>query len=157
MVPMFAECRSGVSAADIPEFGDSRMCIFALGCEYLIRAGRGLLTCHVESPSVSAPLPDLPGLSGGRRRGLGRSGAHGGRSGSILTYRIGGRHEPRGRDFFRFTREAMNELTCQTYSTNDDHLVLTLMTVWALGTGRAMPGSPPGCLSEQQLIDFWAE
>jgi hypothetical protein len=51
----------------------------------------------------------------------------------------------------------MNETTCQTYSTNDDQLALTLMTVWALDKGRAMPRVPPGCLTEQQLIDFWAE
>jgi hypothetical protein len=56
-----------------------------------------------------------------------------------------------------FTRKAMNDLLCQTYSTNDDQLALTLMTVWALGTGRRLPGMPPACLSEQQLIDFWAE
>jgi hypothetical protein len=51
----------------------------------------------------------------------------------------------------------MNVLTCQMYSTNDDRLALTLMTVWALCTGRSMPGGPPACLTEQQLIDFWAE
>ncbi|GAB2840464.1 hypothetical protein GCM10027176_50360 [Actinoallomurus bryophytorum] len=51
----------------------------------------------------------------------------------------------------------MNELTCQMFSTNDDQLALTLMTVWALGTGRSMPGGSPVCLTEEQLIDFWAE
>jgi hypothetical protein len=39
----------------------------------------------------------------------------------------------------------------------DDDLALTLMTTWALSTGRAMPGAPLVGLTEQQLIDFWAE
>jgi hypothetical protein len=39
----------------------------------------------------------------------------------------------------------------------DDDLALTLMTTWALSTGRAMPGPPLVGLTEQQLIDFWAE
>jgi hypothetical protein len=51
----------------------------------------------------------------------------------------------------------MNEGTCQMFSTDDDRFALALMTVWALGTGRSMPGVPPACLTEQQLIDFWAE
>lgn len=39
----------------------------------------------------------------------------------------------------------------------DDDLALMLMTMWALSTGRAMPGTPLVGLTEQQLIDFWAE
>jgi hypothetical protein len=44
-------------------------------------------------------------------------------------------------------------ISCRT----DDDLALTLMTTWALFTGRTMPGMPLFGLSEQQLIDFWAE
>lgn len=51
----------------------------------------------------------------------------------------------------------MNETTSQMSLTGDDHLALTLMTMWALSTGRALPGVPPRCLSEEQLVDFWAE
>jgi hypothetical protein len=40
-------------------------------------------------------------------------------------------------------------------STNDQ-LALTLMTIWALRTGRTLPDAPPDHLTEQQLIDFWA-
>lgn len=39
----------------------------------------------------------------------------------------------------------------------DADLALTLMTTWALATGRAVPAVPPELLSEQQLIEFWAE
>ena len=48
--------------------------------------------------------------------------------------------------------EPMTGLCC-----TDDDLALTLMTTWALSTGRAMPGVPLVRLTEQQLIDFWAE
>jgi hypothetical protein len=41
--------------------------------------------------------------------------------------------------------------------TTDDHLALTLMTMWALSTGRAMPEAPPDHMTVQQLIDFWGE
>jgi len=54
------------------------------------------------------------------------------------------------------TREAMNE-SMKPLCFADDDLVLTLMTTRALSTGRAMPGAPLVGLSEQQLIDFWAE
>jgi hypothetical protein len=49
------------------------------------------------------------------------------------------------------------EATRTMPSTNDEHLALMLMTMWALSTGRSMPGRPPRCLSEQELIDFWAD
>ena len=49
--------------------------------------------------------------------------------------------------------DATNQMTV----VNDEHLALTLMTMWALATGRAMPGRPPRLMSEQELIDFWAE
>jgi hypothetical protein len=48
----------------------------------------------------------------------------------------------------------MNELKSFT---NDEHLALMLMTVWALSTGRVMPDGPPWLLTEEELIDFWAE
>jgi hypothetical protein len=51
----------------------------------------------------------------------------------------------------------MDESTKPMTTTSDERLALTLMTIWALSTGRAMPGRPPRCLSEQELIDFWAE
>lgn len=51
----------------------------------------------------------------------------------------------------------MNEALERTSATGDEHLALTLMTMWALSTGRAMPCRPPRCLSAQELIDFWAE
>jgi hypothetical protein len=41
--------------------------------------------------------------------------------------------------------------------TNDDHLALTLMTMWALYTGRMIPSTPARVLTEQQLLDFWGE
>ena len=50
----------------------------------------------------------------------------------------------------------MNELKSQL-SCDDDDLALTLMTMWALYTGRAMPDRPPRLLTEQELLDFWAE
>jgi hypothetical protein len=56
----------------------------------------------------------------------------------------------------RLTRKAMNELKSQAFC-DDDDLALTLMTMWALYTGRAMPGRPPRLLTEQELLDFWAE
>ncbi len=39
----------------------------------------------------------------------------------------------------------------------DDALALTLMTTWALSTGRPLPGLPLLVLTEEQLIDFWAD
>jgi hypothetical protein len=44
-----------------------------------------------------------------------------------------------------------------TALTNDDHLALALMTIWALHTGRTLPGVPPARLTVQELIDFWGE
>jgi len=43
------------------------------------------------------------------------------------------------------------------YRSNEEELALALMTMWALNTGRTMPGMPLVCLSEEELIDFWAE
>ena len=54
-------------------------------------------------------------------------------------------------------RKAMNELKSQRSFTGDDDLALTLMTMWALWTRRPIPGGPVSLLTEQQLIDFWAE
>ncbi len=51
----------------------------------------------------------------------------------------------------------MNELTIQTPATDDDHLALMLMTVWALSTGRRPPPRPIWSLTEEELIVFWAE
>lgn len=55
----------------------------------------------------------------------------------------------------------MNELKSQRSFTGDDDgdddLALTLMTMWALWTRRPIPGGPVPLLTEQQLIDFWAE
>jgi hypothetical protein len=51
----------------------------------------------------------------------------------------------------------MNALKSQRSLTGDDDLALTLMTMWALWTGRAIPGGPAPLLTEQQLLDFWAE
>jgi hypothetical protein len=51
----------------------------------------------------------------------------------------------------------MNQSTSQMFFTTDDHLALMLMTMWALSTGRTMPYGPPLSLTEQQLIEFWAE
>ena len=51
----------------------------------------------------------------------------------------------------------MNELKSQRSSTSDDDLALTLMTMWALWTRRPIPVGPVLLLTEQQLIDFWAE
>jgi hypothetical protein len=51
----------------------------------------------------------------------------------------------------------MSELTSQMTFTDDDHLALMLMTVWALTTGRGVPDRPPWLLNEDELIDFWAE
>ncbi|GAA4493163.1 hypothetical protein GCM10023191_030180 [Actinoallomurus oryzae] len=48
----------------------------------------------------------------------------------------------------------MNELKSFT---NDEHLALMLMTVWALSAGRVLPDRPPWLLTEEELIDFWAE
>jgi hypothetical protein len=55
------------------------------------------------------------------------------------------------------TRKAMNELKSQRSLTGDDDLALTLMTMWALWARRPIPGGPVLLLTEQQLIDFWAE
>ena len=51
----------------------------------------------------------------------------------------------------------MNESASQMTRTTDDDLALMLMTVWALYTGRTMPGGSPVLLTEQQLLDFWAD
>jgi hypothetical protein len=51
----------------------------------------------------------------------------------------------------------MNHLHDQPPCTDDPELALTLMTMWALWSGHPMPGPPVSLLSEQQLIDFWAE
>jgi hypothetical protein len=51
----------------------------------------------------------------------------------------------------------MNEPTDQMTLTTDDHLALMLMTVWALYTGRSLPAGSPVLLTEQELLDFWAE
>jgi hypothetical protein len=37
-------------------------------------------------------------------------------------------------------------------------LALTLITTWALATGRTLrSGVPPGQLTEDELIEFWAD
>lgn len=51
----------------------------------------------------------------------------------------------------------MDDSAQRMTTAKDDHLALTLMTMWAPSTGRAMPGHPPRFLSERELIDFWAE
>lgn len=39
-----------------------------------------------------------------------------------------------------------------------DLLARTLITTWALATGRTMrAGVPPGELTEDELIEFWAD
>ncbi|WP_242894452.1 hypothetical protein [Actinomadura litoris] len=42
---------------------------------------------------------------------------------------------------------------------SDDELIAcTLITLWALATGRALPdGVPPARLAEHELIAFWAD
>jgi hypothetical protein len=42
---------------------------------------------------------------------------------------------------------------------SDDELIAhTLITLWALATGRRLPDEvPPALLSEQELITFWSD
>jgi len=41
---------------------------------------------------------------------------------------------------------------------NDDELLArVLITSWSLATGRTLRGVPPQSLSEDELIDFWAD
>lgn len=41
---------------------------------------------------------------------------------------------------------------------DDDLIACTLITLWALTTGRTLPaGVPPTLLSEHELITFWAD
>lgn len=42
---------------------------------------------------------------------------------------------------------------------SDEELIaFTLITLWALATGRALPADvPPELLSEQELLDFWSD
>lgn len=43
-------------------------------------------------------------------------------------------------------------------SASDDELLAFLLTcTWALTTGRTFPEVAPSDMTEQQLIDFWAE
>ena len=51
----------------------------------------------------------------------------------------------------------MNDLDSEPVLSGDGDLALALMTMWALWTGRPMPGAPVPLLTEQQLINFWAE
>ncbi|WP_131735698.1 hypothetical protein [Actinomadura roseirufa] len=42
--------------------------------------------------------------------------------------------------------------------TDDDLIACTLITLWALATGRTPPYAvPPARLGEQELIDFWSD
>lgn len=42
-------------------------------------------------------------------------------------------------------------------ASEDDLLAFILICTWALSTGRSFPDVPPRDMTEQQLIDFWAE
>lgn len=47
---------------------------------------------------------------------------------------------------------------CVPMPDDDDLLALVLITTWTARTGRLLPiGVPPAELTEQQLIDFWAD
>lgn len=46
----------------------------------------------------------------------------------------------------------------RAHGTVDDGLVAALlMRMWALASGHAMPEGPPDQLSEEDLIEFWAD
>ncbi|GAB2840457.1 hypothetical protein GCM10027176_50350 [Actinoallomurus bryophytorum] len=102
---MFAEFKSGGSIADIPESGDGLTCVFALGCEHLIKAGRRLLACHVvfteRTGSFTGPTGAVrrEAVWSGSVRGVGAPRIDPGISGR-------GRPEPRVRDPFRLTRKS---------------------------------------------------
>ncbi|WP_067829142.1 hypothetical protein [Actinomadura kijaniata] len=38
-----------------------------------------------------------------------------------------------------------------------EHLALLLMAIWALRTGRPLPPGTPADLSEDELVEFWAD
>jgi hypothetical protein len=40
---------------------------------------------------------------------------------------------------------------------DDDNLTLLLVSTWELRTGRTLPSASAADLSEQELIDFWAD
>jgi hypothetical protein len=49
-------------------------------------------------------------------------------------------------------------MTCRLLMTDDESLGLMLTCTWSLITGRTLRSDvPPAELTEQELIDFWAE
>ena len=44
-----------------------------------------------------------------------------------------------------------------TGHSDDGNLALLLVSTWELRTGRTLPNVPASELSEQELIDFWAD
>jgi hypothetical protein len=55
--------------------------------------------------------------------------------------------KPRHRFFSRDVR----------YANDDELLARVLITSWSLATGRTLRGVPPQSLSEDELINFWAD
>lgn len=48
--------------------------------------------------------------------------------------------------------------TASEYGTGDDDVMAALlMRMWALASGHVLPDGPPDQLSEEQLIEFWAD
>ena len=43
------------------------------------------------------------------------------------------------------------------HANHDELLARVLITSWSLATGRILRGAPPQSLSEDELIDFWAD
>ncbi|MFF0309872.1 hypothetical protein ACFYSC_20790 [Streptosporangium sp. NPDC004379] len=41
--------------------------------------------------------------------------------------------------------------------TDDDQLLILLVTTWALTTGRIPPNRPSDRLTREELIEFWAD
>jgi hypothetical protein len=43
------------------------------------------------------------------------------------------------------------------HANHDELLARVLITSWGLATGRTLRGGPPHSLSEDELINFWAD
>jgi hypothetical protein len=43
------------------------------------------------------------------------------------------------------------------HGNHDELLARVLITSWSLATGRTLRGAPPQFLSEDELINFWAD
>jgi hypothetical protein len=61
-----------------------------------------------------------------------------------------------GSDFCAKPRSIIFSLTVQ-HANHDELLQRVLITSWSLATGRTLRGAPPQSLSEDELINFWAD